>query len=223
MCPAFAMSCATCSRCRPRTSARRLSCCWCGGALDQRMRITWLVRSTLTSCTPPTSRGATVVPPPMEAGSARLKQPGVTEAQAERAVSYRFAGSGNPRAELSEHVASTTSRSRGRRSSTCSPSAMQGRVGARRWDRGVRGVRTLRLAGDRDAGARLPRHRRDHAAHAGATAGSPCAYCGSGFPKRVIAASSCSAIRRRSSDGPFLGFLPPGLRRAPAPVGATAP
>jgi winged helix DNA-binding protein len=176
-----------------------------GGALDDGMRITWLMRSTLhlvhaddlTWLHP-------LFAPRMQATSRRrLAQLGVTEAQAERAVSLIAEFVPARRAELAEHLASHDIPVAGQAIvHLLARAAMQGRV-VLTPDR-VFIPLSLPPAGDREA-ALDELARRYYAAHAAATA-DDLAYW-SGLPKRDCRPPGPSAIE----DGPVPRVLLPAF------------
>jgi hypothetical protein len=153
-----------------------------GGAFDDTMRITWLMRSTLHLVHADDLAWLhPLFAPRMETGNRRrLKQLGVTEAQAERAVELIAAFVPARRAELSEHLAAHDIPVAGQAIvHLLARAAMRGRV-VLTPDR-VFIPLALPPAGDREA-ALDELARRYYAAHAGATA-DDLAYW-SGLPKR---------------------------------------
>ncbi len=183
----------------------------------RRMRITWLMRTTLHLVHADDLEWLhPLFAPRMEAANVRrLKQLGVTEAQAERAVELIAARVPAKRAELAEHLGGA--RHPGRGSGDRPPARPRGDAGPRRAHAGARLRRrsTLPAAPDRDA-ALDELARRYYACHAGATA-DDLAYW-SGLPKRDCRQPGPTPV----DDGPVPRVsFPPSTSSCSA--GATAP
>jgi hypothetical protein len=176
-----------------------------GGALDDSMRITWLMRSTLHLVHADDLAWLhPLFAPRMETTSRRrLTQLGVTEAQAERAVELIAAFVPAKRAALAEHLAAHDIPVAGQAIvHLLARAAMQGRV-VLTPDRVFIPLQ-LPPAGDREA-ALDELARRYYAAHAGATA-DDLAYW-SGLPKRDARPPAPSTIK----DGPVPRVLLPAF------------
>jgi hypothetical protein len=176
-----------------------------GGELDGSMRITWLMRSTLHLVHAEDLAWLhPLFAPRMAAGNGRrLKQLGVTEAQAERAVELIARRVPARRKELAEHLASRDIPVEGQAIvHLLARAAMQGRVALTPDRRFV--PLGLPEPGDRET-ALDELARRYHAAHAGATA-DDLAYW-SGLPKRDARPPGPSEIE----DGPVPRVLLPAF------------